>query len=191
MLQVSSQLLELNRLSQQEQDRAREISESLGQLPQQQSEARRMLAEIGPRIQSQSNPSTPVAQAQLTLLQAEAVARKAKVNELELSQLSANNRQELSRLQVELYKKREARVQAQLQSLRNNLNNQRQQAAEQALERTELLAEQGGDLPESITSSYKETVSYLRRLISRYSGLILSLPSNARLSRKLSKSGKR
>ncbi|PVF11590.1 miniconductance mechanosensitive channel MscM, partial [Yersinia pestis] len=90
-------------------------------------------------------------QAQLTLLQAEAVARKAKVNELELSQLSANNRQELSRLQVELYKKREARVQAQLQSLRNNLNNQRQQAAEQALERTELLAEQGGDLPESIT----------------------------------------
>lgn len=151
VLQVSSQLLELNRLSQQEQDRAREISESLGQLPQQQSEARRMLAEIGPRIQSQSNPSTPVAQAQLTLLQAEAVARKAKVNELELSQLSANNRQELSRLQVELYKKREARVQAQLQSLRNNLNNQRQQAAEQALERTELLAEQGGDLPESIT----------------------------------------
>ncbi len=104
VLQVSSQLLELNRLSQQEQDRAREISESLGQLPQQQSEARRMLAEIGPRIQSQSNPSTPVAQAQLTLLQAEAVARKAKVNELELSQLSANNRQELSRLQVELYK---------------------------------------------------------------------------------------
>lgn len=151
VLQISSQLLELNRLSQQEQDRAREISESLGLLPQQQSEARRMLAEINQRIQSQGSPTTPITQAQLTLLQAEAVARKARVSELELSQLSANNRQELSRLRVELYKKREARVQAQLQTLRNNLNNQRQQAAEQALERTELLAEQGGDLPESIT----------------------------------------
>ncbi|AYD42672.1 miniconductance mechanosensitive channel MscM [Yersinia rochesterensis] len=151
VLQVSSQLLELSRLSQQEQDRAREISESLNQLPQQQSEARRILAEISTRLQAQSSPTTPVAQAQLALLQAEAVARKAKANELELSQLSANNRQELSRLRAELYKKRQERVDAQLQSLRNNLNSQRQQAAEQALERTELLAEQGGDLPESIT----------------------------------------
>ncbi|MFA9208843.1 MAG: miniconductance mechanosensitive channel MscM, partial [Yersinia sp. (in: enterobacteria)] len=150
VLQISSQLLELSRLSQQEQDRAREISESLSQLPQQQSEARRILAEISARLQAQSNPANPVAQAQFALLQAEAVARKAKANELELSQLSANNRQELSRLRAELYKKRQERVDAQLQSLRNNLNNQRQQAAEQALERTELLAEQGGDLPESI-----------------------------------------
>lgn len=150
VLQISSQLLELSRLSQQEQDRAREISESLSQLPQQQSEARRILAEISTRLQAQSNPANPVSQAQFALLQAEAVARKAKANELELSQLSANNRQELSRLRAELYKKRQERVDAQLQSLRNNLNNQRQQAAEQALERTELLAEQGGDLPESI-----------------------------------------
>lgn len=92
VLQISSQLLELSRLSQQEQDRAREISESLSQLPQQQSEARRILAEISARLQAQSNPANPVAQAQFALLQAEAVARKAKANELELSQLSANNR---------------------------------------------------------------------------------------------------
>ncbi len=150
VLQISSQLLELSRLSQQEQDRAREISDSLSQLPQQQSEARRILAEISTRIQAQSNSSTPAAQAQLALLQAEAIARKAKVNELELSQLSANNRQELSRLRAELYKKRQERVDAQLLTLRNNLNNQRQQTAEKALERTELLAEKGGDLPESI-----------------------------------------
>ena len=150
VLQISSQLLELSRLSQQEQDRAREISDSLSQLPQQQSEARRILAEISTRVQAQSNSSTPAAQAQLALLQAEAIARKAKVNELELSQLSANNRQELSRLRAELYKKRQERVDAQLLTLRNNLNNQRQQTAEKALERTELLAEKGGDLPESI-----------------------------------------
>ncbi len=100
VLQISSQLLELSRLSQQEQDRAREISESLNQLPQQQSEARRILTEISSRLQAQNGPTTPAAQAQLALLQAEAVARKAKVNELELSQLSANNRQELSRLRA-------------------------------------------------------------------------------------------
>ena len=92
VLQISSQLLELSRLSQQEQDRAREISESLNQLPQQQSEARRILTEISSRLQAQNGPTTPATQAQLALLQAEAVARKAKVNELELSQLSANNR---------------------------------------------------------------------------------------------------
>jgi miniconductance mechanosensitive channel len=60
VLQISSQLLELSRLSQQEQDRAREISDSLSQLPQQQSEARRILAEISTRIQAQSNSSTPL-----------------------------------------------------------------------------------------------------------------------------------
>ncbi|HAT24889.1 MAG TPA: miniconductance mechanosensitive channel MscM, partial [Pantoea septica] len=41
ILQVSSQLLEEGRQAQQEQDRAREISDTLSQLPQQQTDARR------------------------------------------------------------------------------------------------------------------------------------------------------
>ena len=41
ILQTSSLLLEQARLLQQEQDRTREISDSLGQLPQQQTDARR------------------------------------------------------------------------------------------------------------------------------------------------------
>ena len=46
ILQGSSQLLEESRQAQQEQDRAREISDSLSQLPQQQTDARRALNEI-------------------------------------------------------------------------------------------------------------------------------------------------
>jgi potassium efflux system protein len=152
ILQTSSLLLEQARLLQQEQDRTREISDSLGQLPQQQTDARRALTEVQRRLQAQpANPTTPYAQAALALLQTEAAARKAKVDELELAQLSANNRQELARMRAEVYKKRHEKIDVQLQALRNNLNAQRQREAELALEKTEQLAEQNGDLPKSLS----------------------------------------
>ncbi|MFC0227598.1 miniconductance mechanosensitive channel MscM [Serratia aquatilis] len=151
ILQTSSQLLEQARLLQQEQDRSREISDSLSQLPQLQTEARRSLTEIQRRLQAQSNnQTTPLAMAQLALMQTEAAARKAKVDELELAQLSANNRQELARMRAEVYKARHEKIDMQLQTLRNNLNSQRQREAERALEKTEQLAEQNSDLPQSI-----------------------------------------
>ncbi|MEB7586796.1 miniconductance mechanosensitive channel MscM [Serratia rubidaea] len=152
ILQTSSQLLEQARLMQQEQDRSREISDSLGQLPQQQTEARRTLTETQRRLQAlPPNPTKPQALAQLYLLQTEAAARKAKVNELDLAQLSANNRQELARMHAEVFKKRHEKLDVQLQALRNNLNNQRQREAELALKKTEQLAEQSGELPKSIS----------------------------------------
>lgn len=152
ILQTSSQLLEQARLMQQEQDRSREISDSLGQLPQQQAEARRTLTETQRRLQAlPPNPTKPQALAQLYLLQTEAAARKAKVNELDLAQLSANNRQELARMRAEVFKKRHEKLDVQLQALRNNLNNQRQREAELALKKTEQLAEQSGELPKSIS----------------------------------------
>lgn len=136
ILQTSSLLLEQARLLQQEQDRTREISDSLGQLPQQQTDARRALTEVQRRLQAQpANPTTPYAQAATALLQTEAAARKAKVDELELAQLSANNRQELARMRAEVYKKRHEKIDVQLQALRNNLNAQRQREAELALEK--------------------------------------------------------
>nr|WP_233169521.1 miniconductance mechanosensitive channel MscM [Serratia sp. ASV30] len=151
ILQTSSQLLEQARLLQQEQDRTREIGDSLSQLPQQQTEARRALTEVQRRLQAQgNNQTTPLALAQLALLQAEAAARKAKVDELDLAQLSANNRQELARMRADVYKTRHEKIDVQLQALRNNLNSQRQREAERALEKTEQLAEQNGDLPASL-----------------------------------------
>lgn len=151
ILQTSSQLLEQARLLQQEQDRTREISDSLSQLPQQQTEARRALTEVQRRLQAQgNNQTTPLALAQLALLQAEAAARKAKVDELDLAQLSANNRQELARMRADVYRTRHEKIDVQLQALRNNLNSQRQREAERALEKTEQLAEQNGDLPASL-----------------------------------------
>lgn len=151
ILQTSSQLLEQTRLLQQEQDRSREISDSLSQLPQQQSEARRALTEVQRRLQLHTNSqSTPLMLTQLALLQAEAAARKARVDELDLAQLSANNRQELVRMRTELYKVRHEKVDLQLQSFRNNLNSQRQREAERVLEKTEQLAEQNSNLPNSV-----------------------------------------
>lgn len=46
ILQISSQLLDKSRQAQQKQERAREIADSLNQLPQQQTDARRQLNEI-------------------------------------------------------------------------------------------------------------------------------------------------
>lgn len=51
ILEVSSQLLDKSRQAQQEQERAREIADSLNQLPQQQTDARRQLNEIERRLE--------------------------------------------------------------------------------------------------------------------------------------------
>nr|WP_225622547.1 miniconductance mechanosensitive channel MscM [Musicola keenii] len=151
IVQFGSQLLEQSRQLQQEQDRLREISDSLTQLPQQQTEANRALSDVERRVQALGSPTTALGQAQAAALQTELSLRKSRVNELELEQLSASNRQELSRLRADLYKKRRDRLDNQLQSLRSTLNTLRQKEAEQALERTELLAEQEGELPEAIS----------------------------------------
>ena len=73
------------------------------------------------------------------------------VNELEMAQVSANNRQEITRLRLELFKKRYQRLDVQLQQLRSLLDIKRQEVADLALEKTEMLAEQGGELPEFLT----------------------------------------
>ncbi len=151
VLQTSGQLQELARQLQQEQETSREISDSLSILPQQQAEARRGLSDIEQRLPSQNGVNaSPLSQAKTTLLQAESAARSARVNELELAQLSANNRQELARLRMDLLKRRHDRIDTELQGLRNRLNGLRQQEAERVLERTEQLAEQSGELPSTI-----------------------------------------
>ena len=154
ILQISSQLLEEGRQAQQEEDRSREISDSLSQLPQQQTEARRALSEVERRLQAQANPATPLAQAQAWARQAESAALKARVDELELAQLSANNRQELARLRAEVHQKKATQLDNYLQALRNQQNNLRQREAELALEHTEQLAENSSDLPPAITGQF-------------------------------------
>ncbi|WP_421356638.1 miniconductance mechanosensitive channel MscM [Pseudocitrobacter faecalis] len=154
ILQVSSQLLEKSRLAQQEQERAREIADSLNQLPQQQTDARHQLNEVERRVGAQT-ANTPQAQAQNLALQADSARLKALVDELELAQLSANNRQELSRMRSELAQKQGEQLDAYLQALRNQLNSQRQREAERALESTELLAENSANLPVGIVNQFK------------------------------------
>ncbi|PKA29520.1 miniconductance mechanosensitive channel MscM [Cedecea lapagei] len=150
ILQVSSQLLEKSRQAQQEQERAREIADSLSQLPQQQTDARRQLNEVERRLGTQpgNNP-------QNLSLQAESAKLKALVDELELAQLSANNRQELARMRSELAQKQGQQLDTYLQALRNQLNSQRQREAERALESTELLAENSENLPAGIVAQFK------------------------------------
>ncbi|WP_151994116.1 miniconductance mechanosensitive channel MscM [Buttiauxella massiliensis] len=155
ILQVSSQLLDKSRLAQQEQERTREITDSLSQLPQQQTDARRQLNEVERRMGTPPATSTPLAQAQNLSLQAESSRLKALVDELELAQLSASNRQELARLRAELAQKQSEHLDAYLQALRNQLNNQRQREAEKALESTELLAESSANLPSGIVDQFK------------------------------------
>ncbi|SFN03914.1 potassium efflux system protein [Izhakiella capsodis] len=155
ILQISSQQLEEGRQAQQEQDRAREISDALGQLPQQQTDARRELSESERSLQSIDKPTTPLTQARRYSRQAANAAKKAQINELELAQLSANNRQELARMRAELHQKKAEQLDRYLQLLRDRLSSRRQQEAELALQRTEMMAENSPNLPEAISEQFK------------------------------------
>lgn len=155
ILQVSSQLLDKSRAAQQEQERTREIADSLSTLPQKQTETRRQLNELERRAGITPSTTTPLSQAQMFALQADSARLKALVSEQELAQLSASNRQELARLRAELAQKQAGQLDNWLQVLRNQLNTQRQQEAEYALESTELLAENSANLPPSIVEQFR------------------------------------
>lgn len=149
ILQTRGLLLEQSDLLKKEQEIAREISDSFSQQLQQQIVARRALSKVQRQLQMQS--STKYNQATFLMLQAEAAARKAKVDELVLAQLSANNSQELARMQAEIYKKRHEKYDIQLLALHSTLNTQRQHEDELALKKTEHLAWKSGELPKSIS----------------------------------------
>lgn len=154
-LQVSSQLLDRSRIALQEQERMRHIADSLNQLPQQQTNARRKLSEIERKLNNFSATTSPLAQAQHYLLQADAARLKALVDELALAQLSASNRQELARLRAALAQKQSENLDNWLQTLRNQLNSQRQREAEEALAVTEELAEKTGAMPAEIEAQFR------------------------------------
>lgn len=155
ILQISSQLLDKSHQAQQEQERNRDITDSLSQLPQQQTDTRRQLSELERRIANQQVANTPLAQAQAQANLAEAARLKAQVDEFELAQLSASNRQELTRLRAELAQKQAGQLDAYLQSLRNQLNTLRQREAEMALESTEMMAENSANLPPDIVAQFR------------------------------------
>lgn len=154
ILQISSQLLEKNRNVQQQQQRLRDITDSLMHLPQQQTELRRQLDETERRLASQPDSTTALAQAQQMALQAEVLRLKARVEELELAQLSASNRQTLARLQGQLAQKQSVLLDEQLQELRHLQNDQRQQTAQRALATAQILAASSEDLPSDIAGQF-------------------------------------
>ncbi|AKJ41010.1 miniconductance mechanosensitive channel MscM [Pragia fontium] len=155
-IQINSQLLELSRQLQQEQDRAREISNSLTQLPLQLASTRKALNELELRQPVTGTQTSSLNQAKNIQLQAELAFYKAKVDELELEQLSASNRQEISRLQIEILKNKQAKTDNLLQVTNSQLNFKRQAETKQTLEHTTQLAEQNGDLPTSIRKLLQE-----------------------------------
>nr|WP_244175436.1 miniconductance mechanosensitive channel MscM [Xenorhabdus vietnamensis] len=141
IIQTKSELQEQENQLQQEQDEIQKINEFISQFPQKQAEAKHLHSEAISRLKSMNSPSTPLANAQLTQVQAEVEARNATINELEVAQLSANNRQEIARIRTDLFKKRSYRLGSKLQQLRSQLHIQRQQKEEVALKNTEKLEE--------------------------------------------------
>lgn len=155
LVQVNNKLIKLTNLLQQEQDQEHIVSDSLSVLPYQQNEARKALNKVELELQVLSLPVTKLEQAQVTELSAKRIARQLKVNELYLAQLSANNRQELSRLKIELLRKRHDKASKKLQILRNKINELRQKEAKKSLEHTEMLIEQINPIPEDINNQLK------------------------------------
>lgn len=148
IIRASSQRLELDRQVQQEQELLREIS--LTQTPQLIANARNRLSEIQRRLSDTTTETSPLSRIQGLGMQAEQYAQSVKIEELELSQLSANNRQELARLRIELYRARYDASDAYLDKLRDELNTLRQKEAEKVLAQTNEIAESQTILPFSI-----------------------------------------
>lgn len=156
IVQTNSRLLELAREIQLKQDELREISDSLIQLPIQQSQANKNLFDAEQLLQNQdSDPRTILAKAKLTEIQSEATYYKAYVNELALKQLSAPNRQTLLQLQIDILKSERDKSEQQLQALRDKSNELRVQKQRETEQLAKELTQLDNNFPEAIKDQLK------------------------------------
>lgn len=146
----TQQQLSLYSLIQQKQEESRELVDSLGTLPQQQTQSRKLLSDAETRLAQFNNDGSPLSEAKAIQIQAEIEARREELSLLALEQLSAANRQELLKLQLELYRKQYEKTENYAQQIRTQLNSKRQDEAQQTLETTLQLLENSEHFPESI-----------------------------------------
>lgn len=166
IIQTNSRLLELSHAIQQEQEKLREINESLIQLPIQQSQANRSLASAEQLLQTlDDDPVTDLAKAKLTETQAEVNYYKAYINELALKQLSAPNRQTIQQLQIDILKSEYDKTEDLLAALRNKSNELRLEKQRE----TEQLAKELTTLDESFPQAVKEQIKENQILAEEFS----------------------
>ncbi|VFP86331.1 miniconductance mechanosensitive channel MscM [Candidatus Erwinia haradaeae] len=151
---LSKQIVKEYHQSKIENDRAQDINDSLSFLPDRQSVLRHSLHNLSRQLYVSPSQTTTIEQLKQIQYQAELSAHKAKLNELILEQLSANNRQKLAHMQAEIHQRTAAALTQRLQRLRNQLHSQQQNSIERALEINEKLVRFHSKIPNSITEQF-------------------------------------
>ncbi|VFP87142.1 Miniconductance mechanosensitive channel MscM [Candidatus Erwinia haradaeae] len=151
---ISKDIAEETRQAQLENNRVQDISDSLSYLPAKQAEARRLLHNVSRQVGISSSSGSVIEQSQQTQYQAELSARKARLDELILEQLSASNRQELAHIQAEMHQRKAAALTQRLQELRNQLHAQQQRSVERTLAINERLVGVHGEIPNNIAEQF-------------------------------------
>lgn len=147
IIQLNSKLIKENKKIQKEQEKNREIINSLMNLPKQLLETKKLFYESNSKIKLLNIPLSIFSKAEYNLIKTEMEARKLKLNELEMAQLSARNRKEITQLKLKLFKKRYKNIDSHLQELKNYLNFQKQKNNLLAIKHIELLASKNKKLP--------------------------------------------
>ncbi|ADV33483.1 putative membrane protein/mechanosensitive ion channel [Candidatus Blochmanniella vafra str. BVAF] len=149
IFQVNNQLINLSEQLVQEEDQLHSIYEALRLLPQQQVTIKHILHNLEQQQILFTNSN--IEYAQFISFQAERSANRLKLVELELAQLSSNNRKELIKLKITLIKKKYNYTNNLLKILKNQLTHLRHKEADQTIAYTEkILKEQHDTLPKSI-----------------------------------------
>ncbi|AKC59661.1 miniconductance mechanosensitive channel MscM [Blochmannia endosymbiont of Polyrhachis (Hedomyrma) turneri] len=139
LLHINQQLTNLDQELQQEQNLLRSINDSLISLPQQHTKIKKELNDIHQKISNFSTTMSYLEQAKIIALQAIKESKQTKITEIELAQISANNRQELSKLRIELLKNKYERLDNELQMTHIQLHKMRQQETAHTIEEIETL----------------------------------------------------
>uniref|UniRef100_A0A1A9UKC7 L-glutamate gamma-semialdehyde dehydrogenase n=1 Tax=Glossina austeni TaxID=7395 RepID=A0A1A9UKC7_GLOAU len=156
LLKANNRLIILVNQLKQEQEKARLIADSIMILPHQQEEVRKELNNIDNHIHVISKPNSLMEKAQFTNLRMQRIAKRLKIEELDLAQLSVNYRQELSRVRIDLLKSKYNKTDQELQILKNNLYILRKQEFEKALHDAEEFSKRIDILPQIVIEQFKK-----------------------------------
>lgn len=150
IFQINNQLNNLSKQLNQEIQQIRSIQESLRLLPQQHIVIKNILNNSGQSAFFE-NISIPIESAKFIAFQAKQSANQLKIVELELEQLSASNRTELSKLRIALLKKKIDCTNDELQILRNQLHDlYYQEITQEIIFHKDTILKKNNILPKSI-----------------------------------------
>lgn len=167
IIQLHTELIEENKKIQKQKNINQELKNSIIFLPKKILKQKNLFLKSMSKIKSFNTQKSNISKIQHDLLYSEIEARKTKIHELEMEQISTKNRQKITLLKIKFYKKCYKNIFLKLKKLKKILNNQKKRKALIIMKNIKKLINQDKNLSEYLIKKIKINLKLYNMIISQ------------------------